>query len=285
MATYAKKATGNSTKPGAGIRVPSGGFKRADAPVARRLICTIDGLDKQGKTHFGLTAPGPIAVINTDNGLDGVVQKFQSDKEIMVADYQINLNSGRVSKPTLEQMNEIASICAKVWTNIMRDYTEALDGGARTVLCDTGTELWEILRMARFGKLTQVMPHHYGPVNAEFRDFVRMAYDRTRAGGYPEDVNLIMQHKLKEEWKNGSDGKGTKTGEYERAGMKDIAFLVQVAAVAWREDDVPVPDCFHLTVTNCRHNPELAGQDLQGDMANFPTLAGAVLGVDPDEFK
>lgn len=283
MATYKKGGTG--TKYSTGIRVPAGGFKRADAPVARRLICTIDGLDKQGKTHIGLTAPGPIAVINTDDGLDGVVQKFQQDKEIMVADYRINMNGGRIAKPTLEQQQEMANICAKVWASVMKDYVEALDGGARTILCDTGTELWEILRMARFGKLTQVMPHHYGPVNAEFRDFVRMASERTKARGYPEDVNLIMQHKLKEEYKNNSEGKGTKTGEYERAGMKDIPFLVQVAAVAWREDDVEVPDCFHLTVSTCRHKPELVGVDLQGEMASFPMLAAAVLDADPEEFK
>jgi hypothetical protein len=232
-----------------------------------------------------LTAPGPIAIINTDDGLDGVVQKFHKKKDIMVADYKIDFGTNRIAKPTLEQQQELANQCDKVWRSIMKDYKEALNDGARTILTDTGTELWEILRMARFGKLTQVMPHHYGPVNAEFRDFIRMAYDKTIAKGHTCDVNLILQHKLKEEWKNGSDGKGVKTGEYERAGMKDIGFLVQVEAVAWREDGLPVPECFHLTVSSCRQNPEMTGQDLQGDMCNFPTLAAAVLDADLEEFK
>lgn len=278
-----QRKQGNTQKV-AGLRVPEGGFKRSDQEVARRLICSIDGLDKQGKTHFGLTAPGPMAIINTDDGLDGVIQKFHKKKEILVADYKVDFGSNRIAKPTLEQQQELANQCDKIWRNIMKDYKEALDGGARTVLCDTGTELWEILRMARFGKLTQIMPHHYGPVNAEFRDFIRMAYDKTVARGHSCDVNLILQHKLKDEYKNGADGKGVKTGEYERAGMKDIAYLVQVAAVAWREDGLPVPDCFHLTVTNCRQNADMTGQDLQGDMASFPVLAGAVLDCDPEEF-
>lgn len=268
-----------------GIRIPEGGFKRADTPVARRLIMSVDGLDKQGKTNFGLTAPGPMAIINTDDGLDGVIQKFNQEKEIMVADYRIDFGGARVAKATLEQQQELANQCDKVWKNIVRDAHEALDGGARTILCDTGTELWEYLRMARFGKLTQVMPHHYGPVNAEFREFIRMANRYTVAEGHPHDVNLILQHKLKEEYKNGSDGKGVRTGQYERAGMKDIGFLVQVAVVAWREDDVPVPDCFHITVNSCRHKAEVVGEDLTGDMANFPTLAALVLDADPDEFK
>ena len=273
------QAKGNKAMAPSGIRVPSGGFRRADTPIARRIICSIDGLEKQGKDHFSLTAPGPICVISTDQGLDGVVQKFQAKKEIYIADYRISLAATGLKKRTLEDMQELSSACNKIWSNIVRDYNEALESGARTVIVDTATELWEILRMARFGKLTQIMPHHYAPVNAEFDGFIKDSYEHP-------GVNLILLHKLKEEWKNSADGKGNKTGEYERAGFKGVAFAVQVNAVVWRDkDEEKVPNCFHITVQDCRHDPSLNGLDLAGEDCNFPTLAALVLGGEPEEFQ
>lgn len=266
---------------------PKGGYKRAGSPTARRLILSLDGLEKQGKNHFAFTAPGPIAVISLDIGLDSVVQKFQDKKEIWVADYRAPVGlTGNKKKPTAEEMQELANLCSETWAMICREYLEVLDGGARTVIVDTGSELWELLRMARFGKLTQVMPHHYGPVNAEYREFIRTAYDRTIDKGYPVDVNLILLHKLKDEYKNDSSGKGQKTGEYKRSGMSDTGFLVQCNGVAWRDDEErKVPDCFHMTIQDCRQNAGLAGMDLQGTECDFPTLAALALDADPDEFR
>ncbi len=43
----------------------------------------------------------------------------------------------------------------------------------KSIVIDTASEAWELVRLARFGKLTQVMPQHYGPVNTEFRDMIK----------------------------------------------------------------------------------------------------------------
>jgi hypothetical protein len=265
-------------KNGQGIHVPSGGFVRADKKIDRRLIASVDGLEKQGKDHFALTAPGPICIISTDNGLDGVVQKFQEEKEIYIAEYRVTLAATGMKKRTLEDMQELANACDKIWSNIMRDYNDAMESGARTVIVDTATELWEVLRMARFGKLAQVKPHHYAPVNAEFDGFIKDAYGH-------QGVNLLLLHKLTEEWKDGADGQGRRTGEYKRSGFKGVAFAVQVNAAVWRDpEEKKIPDCFHCTVQDCRHDPSLNGVDLEGLDCNFPVLAAMVLGGDPEEF-
>ena len=271
--------TGTVNQPKGRIQVPSGGFIRATKKRSRRLIASIDGLEKQGKDHFALTAPGPICVISTDNGLDGVVQKFQDQKEIYIAEYRLgSIGNTNGKKRTLEDQAEVSAICSKIWENIVRDYNDALNSGARTVIVDTSTELWEILRMARFGKLTQVMPHHYAPVNAEFDGFIKDAYEH-------ENVNLLLLHKLTEEWKNSADGKGSRTGEYKRSGFKGVAFAVQANTVVWRDpEESKIPDCFHVTVQDCRDDPTLNGVDLSGEECNFPTLAALILGGDPEEF-
>lgn len=247
----------------------SAGFSRANSKVAKRLIMAVDGPEKSGKSNIALSAPEPIAVINTDIGLDGVVQKWQEDKEIWVMDVDINLQDLKTLTP-----KDAAAEADKAWKRVLKAYRDTL-GQARTIVADNATELWEILRMARFGKLDQVKPHHYGPVNAEYRDFIRTAYDQTK-------TNLILLHKIKDEYVNDN-----RTGKRIRSGFADTGFLVQCNVSMWRDmtKEAPAfPDNFHMTVTDCRQNMEIAGLDFSGSDINFPALAVQVFPDTKEEF-
>ena len=50
--------------------------KATSAMKYLRLVVRVGGLEKEGKTHFALTAPGPIGAIDMDRGMEGVVEKF-----------------------------------------------------------------------------------------------------------------------------------------------------------------------------------------------------------------
>lgn len=244
-------------------------FERANEPAKRRLIVAIDGLEKSGKSDFALRdTPAPIAVINTDVGLEGVVQKFQDHKEIYKSDHILNFPIG--GDPV-----KIATMANIVWAKAKKDFFGALENKKiRTLVVDTATELWELLRLARFGKLTQVMPHHYGPVNAEFRDLINRSYDY--------DTNVILLHKLKKEYVTGKDGKGNPTGKWERAGFGDTGYRVQVNARTWRDTDGE----FHLLVIDCRQNEELFSEDFTAPMNSFPFLASMVFpDTTPEEWE
>lgn len=236
--------------------LPGTSFKAPDPPK-NRLIMSLEGLEKQGKTHFALTAPGPLAIQSIDLGTEGVVEKFLPHKQVMVAGYRLKL-------PTKATPLDVTVVAEQVWDQFLVDYKAVLASGVRTVVWDTATELWELLRMARFGRLAQVMPHNYAPVNAEFRELIRLAYD--------SPVNLLALHKQKSEWVNDAGGKGNKTGKYIRSGFSDIGFMVQLNAEAFREED----GTFHVKVKDCRQNPGVAGADLMGPMCDFPTLAEQV---------
>jgi hypothetical protein len=188
-------------------------------------------------------------------GLDGVVQKFQDKKEIWVAEHRVNTTKLRAEFSAAD----VAGIASEAWDNIMKDYDEMLVSGARTGIIDTGSELWEILRLARFGKLEQVRPHHYGPVNAEFREVIRKAFDT--------DMNMWLLHKMKDEYINDK-----RTGDVKRTGFGDMGFMGQISLRCWRNDEEKYPDCFHVTVTDCRKAPELHGFDMNGEMATVATL-------------
>jgi len=147
----------------------------------------IDGLEKSGKTHFALSAPAPIAVINTDIGLDGVIQKWQSDKEIWVQDVRFSVADFREMKPE-EAAKAADEIMKKVHAAM-----KAVLGQARTVIYDNATEIWELVRLSHFGKLDQVKPHHYVHPNNEYREIIRSAFDQST-------TNLILLHKMANEY-------------------------------------------------------------------------------------
>ena len=233
------------------------GFTSAKEIKTRpRIIMSVSGLEKQGKTHFALTAPGPLGMFSTDIGEEGVVEKF-GDKDIYI------MSIDRVDDDSAEQAPEEYARFHGAYVKLLRGKE------VRTIVLDTATEIWEILRMARFGRLTQVMPYQYGPVNAEYRALIREAY--------AYDKNLILIHKMKPKYINDK-----RTAEYERAGFGDTGFLVQVNARAYRYEDGD----FALQIEDCRQNPALMGEELIGPMCTFPFLASLVLpNVDPGEWE
>lgn len=247
-----------------------------------RLIISAKGMEKSGKSHFALTAPGPIAYLSMDIGHEGVVDKFlagwsgYSPKEIVVAEYEIP------EIKDIKDESKMMDACDKAWVKLQSDYDTALKV-CRTVILDTATEVWELLRLARFGRISQIKPHHYVQANREYREFIR--------GAYSSDCNLILLHKMKAEWADGSgeNAKARKTGRYERAGFSDTGFLVQVNLWNYRlsrderglmpdgETSIPNDNGFRVLVEDCRQNETLAGEVLWAPENEFPALALKVM--------
>lgn len=222
------------------------GFVKSTGDAKRRLIISLSGPEKTGKTHFALTAPGPIALIDFDTGLEGVVHRFK-DKHVFVSEYRMG-------------MTLTADTYLPTWEKMKKDYATALGSkNIRTVVIDTATEAWELCRLRFFGKLTQVMPHHYSAPNAEYRELIRAAFS--------SDKNVILLHKVKAEYVNDKT-----TGKMVRAGFNDTGFLVQMNLRTSYNTD----DGFITTVKDCRQNMDIAGLDLMGDMNNFPVLGTLV---------
>lgn len=245
----------------------------AGAPPRRRLILSVEGLEKEGKTNFALTAPGPIGYMDYDVGMEGVVEKFLRGGHMQLPPKEVyrRTKDGH-PHPYRSRFDGNKKVEAeREWASFEEDYYRLLNR-ARSTVIDTGTAMWELKRLAAFGKLTQVMPHNYVEANDSFRQLIHDAYDG--------DSNLIILHKRKAEWKEGKDGKGNKTGNFERAGFADIGFLVQANLVAYRvlpgeyldESDLG----FRLYIRDCRQNPELAGMTLYNDQITFQTLASLI---------
>ncbi len=283
----------------------------SDQQAPPRLILAVDGMDKQGKTRFALTAPKPLVYLDFDIGKEGVLEKAdRSDlivapKPFIFRPSEVSWDLGdsaALSQEMMKRAEPELERFRKVYMHALTKPVIERNGRplkARTIVIDTGSEAWELMRLVYLGKLTQVKPHHYTEVNSLMRDLVRMAYDN--------DVNVIWVHKIKGEWSENAEGKARKSGTLLRAGFSDMSFLVQANLLAFRiasnvvneqivkwksgealfelpiaareENDLG----FRLVVGNSRHDPALEGEVFFNAEIDFPTVAMRMRpDVDPD---
>jgi len=231
--------------------LPDGFYDAAALPRKDRLVLCIDGMEKCGKSHLALSAEGPIAYINMDNGLDGVLHKFTGQKPISVVDIS--------SDPKL---------CKTEWDRVEKIYYNLLaNPNVRTVVWDTTSAAWGLVRMAKYGKLSQVPPQKYVEVNTIFRDLLD---DAIRS-----DKNIILVERLKKAYV-GKDWRGN----WERAGFGEIGYHVQMCVRCIKYTD---PNgggsSFGCTITDSRHNPALEGQTVWHDACDFEMLKAMAMAV------
>jgi hypothetical protein len=247
------------------------GLKRVVENTNRRLILSTSAHDKCGKTHFATTAPGPIFYLNTDQGDEGVLDKCIAQHKNKVI-FKKDLFVPRGKKESKQAVYE------KLWTEFIEVWEAVCDSGKfRTVVIDTGTDLWTLIRLARFGKLEQVRPENYAPVTAEFEEAMNLPKQ------YPT-LNALYLHKKKKIYLEGKDGNGKRTsnftGKYEPGGCSSMAYIVQVNLEHYRLDQQPDGSRpFGIRVVNNRLNPDCDGLELTsgdpdfGDQCSFKDLA------------
>ena len=224
--------------------------------IPRRVVMAITGKYGSGKTHLACTAPGAIAYYNFDKGDEGVVDKAIAAGKVI---YKINYPVPEALKKQGDA-EAIKAAASDIWAKHDADYETSFRAGFATDIVDTATEQYELLRLARFGKTEQVNKYAYGPVNAEYRRFIRRALDNS-------STNLILLHRTKKTYVNDSWN-----GHYERAGFGDLGFIVQIELES--HYDVEKKE-FYATVVRSRHNPSIIGQSFRGPMCTFPIIAAS----------
>ena len=235
------------------------GFSDDYVEEPRRLVVSLSGKAKTGKTHFALTGPPPIIYFNVDIGTEGVVGKFQDlGKEILLYDVRVPREASK-------------DLWGQMWSDFKVRVRKAYGIRSGTVIWDTASEVYELARLSHFGKLSEVKPSDYAAVNNEWREVMRIAYD--------SPCNTVFIHKVKPVWGMVPSSSGrsslTKTGEFELAGFSEMDYLVQVNLTTSCElgDGAPV---FSAYIKDCRHEPDVAGTRLEGPMCNFEFLLDLV---------
>lgn len=250
----------------------------------KRLMLAIDGVTDSGKTEFALSAPGPGIMVSLDRGLDGAL-KNENPPSWRNADrfaYKV------IDAPTVASANASIQSFGNYWQSFKDELYGALDNpDARTIIVDGDSDGWELQRLAAFGKLTQVMPHHYTGVNAARRAMLARCWDAKKI--------VILTNKMKDEYvpkldpdtglpvfKDGIEVR-TKTGKLVSQGFNDNGYMVQVRLQALYKDSKKDGRQYGVLVKKCKSNSELVGQEFWGDECNFRTLMGYVYGTEEVE--
>lgn len=186
-------------------------YTKADQPARQRIIGRSFGEPGSRKTSFWLEAPGPIVVFSFDKGLEGVVERYQEEKDIYVAEYDWS--------PTADLSQEDA---IGLRDKFIEDYEHAIQV-SRTVVIDKENDLWELFRYAEFGGPNDA-PRNYPQLNQRYRKYINMPKSL--------DINFGVIQGMKDEWvtKAKSDGgtKGVNTGNRIATGFADMEGLVHV---------------------------------------------------------
>lgn len=236
----------------------------------RRLIVSIDGPPMSGKTHFALTAPRPIRVFNVDYGIEGVVDDMIGsgwDMEgVEVEDFALS-KAPLTSKGATDAARSLIQQFRASWK-------ETLQRKERTsIVLDTGSEFWQLFRLADLGKLEQVPPMRYTKVNRLFRDLLNEVHHT------PHSMILIHRVKDRYDTKVIETDEGQKEvsvrvpGETERDGFKEMDYIVQVSLTSYRKVDGKGRATMGFKVEKCRQRATLVGSRYEGELATFTTLA------------
>lgn len=237
-------------------------FKRADLSSTRTKIdIVVEGLEGSGKTFFGLTGPGPIAIHDFDDGIHRAVQGLSSERRESLELYPFDYDFERILKlPGTDISKGLIDRSAETWAEFVINARAAV-AKCRTNIIDTGSATWELLRLARLGKLIQVMPVQYTNVNLEFKELLQ-ALHRSPA-------NNIWIHRLKPAY-DAADKKIPNA--YERQGFGDMASEVD-AVIRLSYDEL---DGLKLRFGKCA-NRALTGTYITGqDKISFPQIAAMI---------
>lgn len=143
-------------------------------------------------------------------------------------------------------------------------WTLAEDKQVSTIAIDSGSQLWEDVLYAHYGRSQRILPRDRGPANQEMRDLLNSLQDK----------HLIVTHRSKEVWRNDKP-----TGLREPSGYSDMGYYVNVLA---EHEHNQKPDRarnwrFSLSVRMCQARAALQGPDgenlLTDDSITFAALA------------
>lgn len=159
-------------------------YESLDDSTPKSIAWASTGGDGSGKSHFGLTAPGPIFVCAFDPyGMNRVSPEVKRDKDIRIARYPFDAQQYKTNQ-------ECQKAAMALWQQFRVDYAMALSN-VRTILWDREDLMYELQRYANFGSQNSA-PKEYGPLYLEYAWLVQ----KSQAMG----VNLGVLRGIRDQW-------------------------------------------------------------------------------------
>lgn len=247
-------------------------FKPAGAAPSKRLVASVWGPPKAGKTHLALTFPAPIYLLNLDLGLDPLLSKFDG-KTIHDARFVV------------DDPEDYGSV-ARTLTNFIHAYEWALkeaDDAAGTVVVDTASLLWDMVQVVKLAQVKQKkfkaeVAKKGGDENRVDYDLIKLhqfeyaeanTYMATllRKALYRPSVNVVFIGSAK----NAYDGSGNRLNTLEFQGFGKMPSIAEATITMRRAPD----NSFVGRIDDCRFEPGYNGTEIPG--LTYDTLKSLLL--------
>lgn len=212
-------------------RLLSAGFTNQSAPTTRRMIVGVRGQEKTGKTDLALTAPQPIMFFRMDTSAQIVVDKARA-KGIEVYDYFVDIPKDGNTGPYL-----------KLWEEYKSHLLLAYQLNQGSVVIDTETAQYQLIRLAKHGKVSGIAERDYQPLYAELNGLIAAAFNAS-------NMTTIFLHRMGRVFRSPE--------EWEQKGYREMPYSVQANIETIRSDQPQggMP-WFGMTVRDCVQNPML----------------------------
>lgn len=262
----------------------------------RRLVCNVQSIKKSaGKTRFAFTAPKPIGYISVEIGSEeGPAENFIPDGADSFDGIQIvrirmeepeypDPSKFAATKEGQREYDEAISAAVQAaaqpaWDKFYNAYYTSIKN-MRTTVIDTGTDLYQLQRLANFGRLEKIPQLAYAQLK---REFAKLFDDVFATEG-----NLIVISHMKDRGETIKDERTGKdkwiaTGVYEMDGSNVVSDKVQAMIEMWREDlqeedeETGMKVKFHAAIIDSRHNPQAMGKEFTTLEISFSDLAQAI---------
>jgi hypothetical protein len=263
--------------------------------LPQRAIISVEGMRGAGKTRFGLWGKAPVALLRFDQASEGALRELRAARPgaIKVSTFDFEKPSTvKKENKVIPADKDLIEMANGIYTAFVTDYRWALDNGFKTVVIDDGSTIWDLLRLARLGKLAQIPPERYAFVNTEFKRLLKETLEH--------DATLVIITPMREEWSDYKDESGQRksgrTGKWEAMGFNKLDYLAHAIVRLYRVGDPTDPvktpagapnfNHFCAEIRKCNENGSLVGQTIDfNEYAEMgvPNSFGAVMSLIYDQ--
>jgi len=202
----------------------------------------IYGLPNSGKTHFAMTAPRPIFMIDTEFGARLVAEKFDYKDEILIFE-ALQLDETTADVDPIRSLVEVE----KAMRAIVK-YVNDNPSVRGTIVIDSASDIWNWLGIwleeegaERFTKTGQIMRTEWGKAN---KRYMALIYKMLRS-----KWNVILTGKVQEVYSE----KGEPTGMVKARWQKDTEHWLDIVMRAdVRINPQTTQPVRTFTITKCR---------------------------------
>lgn len=230
--------------------------KKTESKIVPSITVAVSGDPKTGKTHFACTFPDPIKIYSFERGARFVAKSKFATKNIEVREFNL---------PIIESL-EPEPYAQKIWKDFNAEYkTDVASGKYQTLVIDTGTHLWRLIRQAVTEEehIKRLVQRQYEKPNL----MMASIYDIAQVAG----INLVTIQYLADKFvKNENTGEKELKGWNEAEGRADIAIVMDIVQKANKA-------VVNATITKNRFDLSAYGQTYQN--FNYSDLM-TVLGLD-----